>query len=42
MLNNGVSLADIAAVTDRENGNGGGWGNGEGWQRLATFTGDSD
>lgn len=36
MLNNGVSLADIAAVTDRNNGGGnnGGWGNGEGWWVL--------
>lgn len=29
MFSNGVSLADIAAVTDRDNNNGG-WG-GDGW-----------
>lgn len=32
MFNSGVSLADIAAVTDRNgNGNNNGWGGDSGW-----------
>lgn len=31
---NGLSAADIAAVTDRNNGNSGGWGGGFGMEAL--------